>query len=201
MISSIQVRRRRLLAAAAPPMALAGALIALLLTLQPSPAAGGANGGATACADASEPAAEIGARQLRKTVRCLINEERVARDLSKLARNESLQLAARRHAKVMVETDCLDHRCADELNLQARIARAGYFGGALAWEYAENTGCAPTAEAMVSSWMASRLHRVYLLDRDFRDVGIGATPSPVPSLCQDGYTTFATVIAWRKLTR
>ncbi len=182
-------------------MALAVAATVILLTLQPSPAAGGTNGAATACADAAEPAAEIGARELRKAVRCLINEERDARELSKLARDESLELAAQRHAKVMVATDCLDHRCADELNLQARIARAGYFEGALAWEYAENTGCAPTAEAMVSSWMASRLHRVYLLDRDFRDLGVGATPSPVASLCEDGYTTFATVIAWRELAR
>lgn len=202
MISSNSVRRRRLFAVAAVPMALGvGLLAALGFAIQPSPAAGGTGAAATACAGAGEPAAELPAKQLRKAVRCLVNEERVARGISKLRRDQSLELAAQRHSKVMVATDCLDHRCGDEVNLETRLARAGYFDEATAWEYAENTGCAPTAEAMVASWMASRMHRVYLVDRDFRDLGIGATPAPVASLCEDGYTTFATVVAWRKLSR
>ena len=50
------------------------------------------------------------------------------------------------------------------------------------------------------SWMASRQHRVYLLDRDFRELGVGTTPAPVASLCEDGYTTFAVVVGWREFS-
>jgi uncharacterized protein YkwD len=201
MVLSNFLRNGRLLAATTLAAAVVVALLAAMaLEIQRSSAAQGPRGPATACANAGEPSTELAAKQLRKAVRCLVNEQRLARGASKLARDSSLELAARRHSKVMVATDCLAHRCEDEAGLERRIAKAGYFDGALAWEYAENTGCAPTAEAMVSSWMASREHRLYLLDRDFREIGIGTTPAPVLSLCEDGYTTFALVVAWRELT-
>jgi uncharacterized protein YkwD len=200
MVLSNFLRNGRLLAATT----LAGAvvvalLVAMALEIQRSSAAPGPKGPTTACANAGAPAADLGAKQLRKAVRCLVNEQRLARGAGKLTRDSSLERAARRHSKVMVATDCLAHRCGDEDSLERRIAKAGYFEPALAWEYAENTGCAPTAEAMVKSWMASREHRVYMLDRDFRELGVGSTPAPVLSLCEDGYTTFALVVAWREL--
>lgn len=175
-------------------------LVVMAVEIQRSSAAPGPKGTTTACANAGESAADLGAKQLRKAVRCLVNEQRLARGLGKLSRDASLERAARRHSRVMVNTDCLAHRCEDELSLERRLAKAGYFDGTLAWEYAENTGCAPTAEAMVKSWMASREHRIYMLDRDFRELGVGSTPAPVLSLCEEGYTTFALVVAWRELT-
>jgi uncharacterized protein YkwD len=200
MVSSNFLRNRRLLAAITLPVAVVVALLVVMaLEIQRSSAAQGAKGPTTSCTNAGAPAAELGSKQLRKAVRCLINEQRGARGAAKLARDSSLERAARRHSKVMVATDCLAHRCEDEASLERRIAKAGYFDGALAWEYAENTGCAPTAEAMVKSWMASREHRLYMLDRDFRELGVGSTPAPVLSLCEDGYTTFALVVAWREL--
>jgi uncharacterized protein YkwD len=201
MFLSNFTRSGRLLAVITAPVAVVvGLLATVALATQPGPPARGVGEVTTECAGATDPAAELGLKQLRKSVRCLVNEQRVARDAAKFARNESLELAAQRHSKTMVAADCLDHRCAGESTLESRIERAGYFDGAAAWEYAENTGCAPTAEAMVRSWMASRQHRVYLLDRDFRELGLGATPAPVVSLCEDGYTTFALVVAWRELT-
>ena len=118
-------------------------------------------------------------RTLRKSIRCLINEERAVHGFGKLLRNESLQKAAQRHTKAMVAADCLAHRCGDEPNLETRLRQAGYFDGVKAWRYAENTGCGESAEAMVANWLASLYHRVNILDPDFEDIGVGVSQERV----------------------
>ena len=175
---------------------LASVAVAIQPTQSSSPQARAESG--SDCPHASQLASEVSRRELRIAVRCLINSEREAREASKLTRDRSLQDAATSHAAVMVETDCLDHRCPGEPSLETRIAKAGYFVDAQTWEYAENTGCARSAEAMVARWIASRVHRLYLLDRDYREVGVGVAQTPVDSMCQDDYATFAIVVAWRE---
>lgn len=200
MISTQSARRRRLFAAAAALSALVVALLAsLAIATQPIPGPPQARGANPPCAHAAQLASELSRQELRNAVRCLINQERAADETPKLARDPSLERVAASHSKVMVETDCLEHRCQGEPSLETRIAKAGYFADARAWEYAENTGCARSAEAMVASWMASRVHRVYILDRDFRDLGVGVVQTPVDLLCEDDYATFAIIVAWRKL--
>ena len=191
----------RLFAAAAALSALVVALLAsfAIATRDSQSFAPEERGVSAVCAHASQLASELGRRELRRAVRCLINQERRARGATKLVRDPSLEHAAASHGKVMVATDCLEHRCPGEASLDNRIATAGYFDDSLKWEYAENTGCAPSAEAMVTSWMASQTHRVYLVDRDFRDLGVGAVQTPVDSLCENDYATFAIVVAWREL--
>jgi uncharacterized protein YkwD len=163
----------------------------------------GATGGAppaqrgAACGNGDRPAGELTPTELRRAVRCLINAERQARDRTRLVRDRSLQRVGQKHAATMVASDCLAHRCDDELELEERIRRAGYFDGADAWQYAESTGCGMSAKAMVTNWMAHGYHRVNILEKTYRDVGIGAVPEPVDSRCEDGYGTFAIVFGWR----
>ncbi len=160
--------------------------------------AASAGQGGVPCPTAGEPASDATANQLRRSVRCLINEERAVRGHAKVVRDRSLQKAAQKHTKTMVETGCLAHRCEGEVDLETRVRRAGYFEGAEMWEFAENTGCGVSAEAMVSNWMASRFHRVNIVDKDFRDIGVGVTQKPVDERCDEGYATFAIVLGWRK---
>jgi uncharacterized protein YkwD len=156
--------------------------------------------GATKCNAASVPAAESTVRELRKSVRCLVNQERAVHGLGKLDSNDALKTASQWHVKTMVETGCLAHRCPDEDDLDTRLDRAGYFDGADSWRYAENTGCGASAEAMVANWLDTVYHRINILDPDFRDIGVGVSHKRVNKRCGKGYATFAVVFGDRKLS-
>ena len=99
------------------------------------------------------------------------------------------------HSEVMVETNCLAHQCAGEEDLETRLREAGYFDGAEMWQFAENTGCALSAEAMVANWMATRFHRVNILERRFHEIGVGAVEGGSRTV-QEGYATFVVVLGW-----
>ena len=98
----------------------------------------------------------------------------------------------------MIRTNCLDHQCGGEPDLFTRIKRTGYFSGARNFNYAEDVGCEQTASQMVSNWMGSSLHRKNILNRKFRDAGIGASHGRVPSRCDAGFVTFTIVFGYRK---
>jgi uncharacterized protein YkwD len=163
---------------------------------KPAAAAGGVTS-TDACPGSDQPVAESTAAELRKSVRCLILAERGARGLPKLVRAESLELAAKRHVKTMVATDCLAHRCPDEVDLERRLRRAGYLDGITTFRFAESTGCGTSAASMVASWMASTFDRASILDLGFEDIGVAVSPDASDDLCGDGYGTFAVVYGSR----
>jgi uncharacterized protein YkwD len=152
-----------------------------------------------ACSAAAAPVAGSTVKQLRKSIRCLVNQERAIHGFGRLVRNAPLQKAAQRHTKTMVATACLAHRCPDEDDLKTRLERAGYFDGAKSWRYAENTGCGISAEAMFENWLGSVYHRVNILDPDFDDVGIGASVRRVEGRCKRKYGTFTVVFGTRTM--
>jgi uncharacterized protein YkwD len=168
-------------------------------TAHARPAGSAASGGAAAdsCSGSDETVAETTLPDLRKAVRCLISAERVARGLPKLARAESLETAAKRHVRTMIDTDCLAHRCPGEVDLEHRLRRAGYLDGTTTYRFAESTGCGTTAESMVSSWMASPFDRTNVLDVGFKDIGVAVSQDASDLLCGDGYGTFAVVFGSR----
>jgi uncharacterized protein YkwD len=198
MIEQEKPTWRRLLAAAALGAA-GAALLASFAIAERSEHSASAARGASPCSSAAEPAAEASPSELRKSIRCLVNEERAVRGLDKVARVKSLKVASQRHARVMVKTDCLAHRCPGEDDLETRLREAGYFNGARMWRYAENTGCGASAEAMIDNWMDSRYHRVNILARKFSEVGVGVVKKPVDDRCERGYATFAAVFGDREL--
>ena len=181
---------------AAVAIALAAVLGALLAALSVTPRE---DAGATAlrgpvCSAAGEAASEVSRRQLRRSVRCLFNEQRALRELGELARDPRLQKAAQRHSKAMAATECLAHRCPGEAGLDERVRKAGYLAGAKRWGYAESTGCAPDAEAMVKSWIETDFHRVNILGHKFTELGVGVVGDRVKGRCPGGYATFAVVL-------
>lgn len=196
-----QIRKaglRRIVATVGALSALGVAAVAsLALASSPAPAGSVAERGGSACGIAATPVADSNVKDLRKSIRCMINEERAVHGFGKLLRNKPLQKAAQRHTKAMVAADCLAHRCGDEPNLETRLRQAGYFDGVKAWRYAENTGCGESAEAMIANWLASLYHRVNILDPDFRDIGVGVSQDRVAGRCDKGYGTFAVVFGER----
>jgi uncharacterized protein YkwD len=150
------------------------------------------------CANAEAPAQELQRKALRKALICLMNKQRQERDLVRLHKNRQLKRAAQRHTNTMVKTDCLLHQCPGEAGIEQRIRRTGYLDEAGRWAYAENTGCAVTAKAMVNRWLDSDFHRGNVLRRKFRDVGVGVSNQPVASECKPDHATFTAVFAWRK---
>ena len=196
MIRTSNARVSQLIAIAGTLVALAIASLASSATgASPTPADAGAR--ATPCPRATEPASDSSVKVMRKSVRCLINQERAVHGFGRLNVDKSLQRAAQRHTKAMVTTGCLAHRCPNEPNLENRLRQAGYFDGADSWRYAENTGCGLTVEAMVDNWLASLYHRVNILDPDFEDLGIGASKKRVSGRCGKGYGTFVVVFGKR----
>ncbi len=157
-------------------------------------ALGGSDG---VCPEAEQPADEATPLQLRRSIRCLINLERAINGKGKLKREKTLQKAAQKHSLVMVETECLAHRCGEEPALPIRIERSGYLDTAEAWQFAESTGCGVSADAMVDNWMATKFHRINILDKTYIDVGVGVVQEPVDERCDTGYATFTVVFGWR----
>jgi uncharacterized protein YkwD len=151
----------------------------------------------TACANAGAPVAEATVKELRKSIRCLVNEERAVHGYGKLVRSAPLDKIAQRHTKVMIKTSCLSHRCPGEDDLETRVSDSGYPNGARLWRFAENTGCGTSALAMFDNWMDSVYHRVNILDEEFDDVGVGASPRRVSGRCKRKFGTFTVVFGTR----
>ena len=159
---------------------------------------GGGGGGGSECKNAETPIKQLSTTAARKTIACMLNEERRRHGRSALKKSKTLQKVAQKHTKKMVQTDCLSHQCPGEADLETRIKQSGYTNGASNYTYGENTGCGLSAKAMVANWMASQFHRINILDKDFNDLGVGFSPGRVPSKCASGYGTFTTVFGYYK---
>ncbi len=163
----------------------AGALLAMALT-------SGADDGAAAalkgkCAKANASPGEASTEQLGNAVLCLIGKERKKADLKPVNQNGALTRVAEKHTKVMIDENCLDHRCKGEKSLNDRIVNSGYPKPGKRYLFGEVTGCSFTPEAMVDAWMASRVHRKRILGKKYRDAGVGAGKGNLNvSGCDDG---------------
>ena len=108
--------------AAACAVCVLGASLATAADVPTTGSASVARGGG--CRGADKPAASTSSHKLRKSIRCLINRERAVHGFGKLAHRHALEKAGQRHAKTMVATGCLAHRCPGEIDLEGRL-RAG----------------------------------------------------------------------------
>jgi uncharacterized protein YkwD len=173
------------------------ALLASLAFAQGGGGGGGGGGGeGTGCPHASDAVREVSDNQLKKAVICLVNKERSRHARPRVKPSRRLDEAAQAHTDTMVETDCLSHVCPHEPDLEHRIRKSGYLDGARKWQYAEDTGCGLTAEAMVGNWLASTYHRLNILGRKFGDLGVGVSDGNVKRRCKPGFGTFTTVFAF-----
>jgi uncharacterized protein YkwD len=171
--------RRPELSRAAP---LVAALVVMALgVMTPSAAAQGSGCEETAVSPAS--ASEV---VVRAAVRCLVNETRARSGLAPLRPSAALNRAAEAHCADMVARHYFEHIDPEGHSVADRARRAGYMGGAPDWSLGEDigwgTGSESTPAAMVRAWMHSPPHRRGILDRSFRDIGVGVAPGDPPGL-------------------
>src|SRR4051794_4074749 len=152
-----------------------GALPLLLLTTVAAGA--GPASAATVCASTDGPTAQSSAVTLGNAALCLVNQERTSRGLRPLKANRRLAEAARSHASDMNARGYFSHDTLGGGNFVDRIRKAGYvparvlpsLGEDLAW----GSGALGTPREIVQYWMKSPGHRANILDRKFREAGMG----------------------------
>jgi uncharacterized protein YkwD len=98
-----------------------------------------------------------------------INQARRTQGLPALRWNDSLAIAARRHAQVMAERGTAQHGFEGEPSLSARAKEAG---ARFTW-LSENVTQGPSPEFIHLQFMKSPPHRANILDTDMDSIGVG----------------------------
>ncbi|HEX2071756.1 MAG TPA: CAP domain-containing protein [Thermoleophilaceae bacterium] len=115
--------------------------------------------------------------RLARAAVCLINARRSARGLPRLRINHRLSRAARWHTHDMVRRSYFGHVSQRGRDVVDRLYGARYLGGRFSWAVGENlawgSGSLGTPRAIVRAWMDSPGHRRNMLDRRYREIGIG----------------------------
>jgi uncharacterized protein YkwD len=148
--------------------------LALAATLLAFPAVSGA---ATACRGAALKPSPAHAAQVRHATLCLLNRQRVRRGLPRLRQHRSLAHAARKYARLMVTKRFFDHVSPAGTTMAQRVKRTNYLKRTRSWSLGENiawgSGGAATPAQIVNAWMHSAGHRANILNRGFREIGVG----------------------------
>jgi uncharacterized protein YkwD len=177
--------------------ALAAALVIVLAASSAAGAGAPAERGG-GCANATNPATQTSTGELAIAIGCLVNEERGDRGRRAYRGDRRLEKAAKKHNDKMVSANCFSHKCPGEPDLEGRIRNTGYLSGARKFGFAEDIGCAQTAEEMVAHWMDSRLHRRNILSREYKEIGVAASHGRVSKRCGENFATFTIVFAFRR---
>lgn len=135
---------------------------------------------ARGCANATALPTAGNLRAVNAATLCLVNRERTKRRLVPLRRQPTLGRAATRFAGQLVRGRFFDHTAPDGTTMVDRVKAAGYLRGALhRWWVGENiaygTGTLGTPKEIVASWMRSPGHRANILQRRFREIGLGVS--------------------------
>jgi uncharacterized protein YkwD len=150
--------------------ALGAALALLVLAAAPASAA---------CVNAGLVPGTGPVGEVREATLCLINAQRKSRGLRRLRSNAALQRAAQRHSEDMVRRGYFAHVSRNGDDLVDRIRRAGWRPRG-SWSAGENIAWGGLwlgdPRSIVSSWMHSPGHRANILNRRFREIGVGVAP-------------------------
>jgi uncharacterized protein YkwD len=124
---------------------------------------------------------------IRAATMCLVNRERRAAGERPLRPNARLRRAAQTHTRSMAFGDYFEHVGPGGTTPLARLRAVGYISSSrVGYEVGENiawgTRSLATPRAIVAAWMASPAHRANILDRRYRETGIGVSPHPPASL-------------------
>ena len=142
---------------------------------------------ASACPGAEQEPTAVSLEVTERATFCLLNRERTTRGLRGLRRNARLDLASARHARSMAARNFFAHG-----NFVGRIRSARYLSGARSWRVGENiawgSGTLGTPVEIVDAWMNSPGHRRNILNRGFREIGIGVARGTPDRSYNDGGT-------------
>jgi len=144
------------------------------------------------CEDAALLPTAANAAKMRRATLCLLNKERTKRGLKKLRAQSTLASVAKRYAGRMVRDGFFDHTSPGGSTMVGRIKATAYLSRVRSWSVGENiawgAGSQATPAAIMKAWMASPGHKQNILDRTFREIGIGiVTGAPVAGMA-DGAT-------------
>jgi uncharacterized protein YkwD len=155
-------------------------LVALAVAALALPAGinGALAGDVTRCGRIGQAPRAATLHQLRTSVLCLVNRAREHRGIAHLRYSAELRRAATGHSNDMVSHSHFSHSGSGGSSVTARVARAGYLARAGAYAIGENIGGGPgrrlgSPVAVFRAWMHSPGHRANILDRRFRDFGVG----------------------------
>jgi uncharacterized protein YkwD len=141
------------------------ALVALLLAVTVMPAA------------LATPVNAHDRASMESAVLNIINKTRSERGLRTLSLQKDLEAAAIGHSRQMLADDYFSHYSAGGASFAERLRVAGYGrSGCSSCSVGEVIGWgkgAGTAQAIFSAWMGSSGHRTVILDKRWRDIGIG----------------------------
>ncbi len=156
---------------------------------------------AQACSAADTRSGDASEATLGRSAVCLINKQRARRGLRKLRINARLSAAAERHTTDMVKRGYFGHTSRSGSDVVDRLKRTGYMRGARAWTVGENlawgSGKRSTPREIVAAWMGSPGHRANILQRRFREIGIGVA-FKAPQNTSSAAATYTTTFGARK---
>jgi uncharacterized protein YkwD len=126
-------------------------------------------------------------KRVRKAIICLVNVQRRAAGAGKVRSNAKLQKAGAAQAADMRKRSYFAHEGPGGPDLVARLRRAGFWPASAGENLAAGTGSLSTARAVVDAWMHSDGHRVNMLNKAYKYVGIGIEPAfPAPPTTPGG---------------
>jgi len=156
---------------------------------------------ADACQGSHVPAASQPADSASRSVICLINHRRHDHGLGPVRASVALWSAAQVHSDTMDSQDFFAHDGSDGGPVQ-RATAAGYMAGARDWSIGENLGygaaSAGSPHAMVAAWMRSPEHRGVLLERYWRQIGVGVTDGSPLGADGPGMATYTVDLGYRR---
>ena len=145
----------------------------LLLVLAPAVAS------AADCPQSGDLVTALSAPDRRAALLCVVDAERTARAVPAVRPSAQLALAAQGQADDMVARQFFGHVTPGGSTLGDRVNVTGYIAKRRDWELGEAIAWAQepldTPATLMRAWLASPEHRGIILDRAFRDVGVGVT--------------------------
>jgi uncharacterized protein YkwD len=129
------------------------------------------------CADADLVPNANNLPRIRAAILCLHNQIRAERGLAQLGTDARLRKAAFGHSADMVGADYFEHTTPGGVTMVDRIRDAGYLRPGHGWMVGENlewgTGELATPRGAMQAWMNSPGHRANILQRGYRELGVG----------------------------
>ena len=156
---------------------------------------------ARACQGSGVPAGSQPAASAGNAVICLINHNRAHHHRRPVRGDASLWSAAQVHSETMDSEDFFSHDGSDG-SPAGRAAAAGYMRGAGDWSIGENlgygAGMAGSPRAMVRAWMRSPEHRRVILERFWRQIGVGVSQGSPLGADLPGMLTYTVDFGYRR---
>ena len=137
-------------------------------------------GAGAGCANADLAPSATSIAAVTTATLCLVNGARADNGLAALAPNARLAATATAYAKDLVAGSYFSHTGRDGSSSLDRIRRGGYIipgtGYVLGENLAWGTGALATPRSIMQAWMNSAGHRQNILNRSFREFGVGVAP-------------------------